>query len=101
MQKVPTPELLQKLAARETRFGGKVVDALKAFVGATAAPEPELVIPLRNAKPGMRLRQEIRSQTGALLVPYGFEMSERLLQRLSQVAPEVLDQPARLAPAKS
>jgi len=49
----------------------------------------------------MRLRQEIRSQVGALLVPFGFEISQRLLERLSQVAPETLEQPARLAPARS
>jgi hypothetical protein len=53
-------------------------------------------MPLRDAKPGMRLRDEIRTSVGALLVPVGFEISERLLERISQVAPEVLEQTVRL-----
>ena len=44
----------------------------------------------------MRLRDEIRTSVGALLVPVGFEISERLLDRISQVAPEVLEQTVRL-----
>jgi hypothetical protein len=38
----------------------------------------------------MRLKQEIRTATGALLVPTGFEISQRLLERISQVAPAAL-----------
>ena len=45
----------------------------------------------------MRLREEIRSATGALLVPIGFEISERLLERLRQVSPGALDQQVRLS----
>jgi hypothetical protein len=56
----------------------------------------EIEMPLRDAKPGMRLRDEIRTSVGALLVPVGFEISERLLQRISQVAPDVLDRTVRL-----
>jgi hypothetical protein len=48
----------------------------------------------------MRLRDEIRTQTGALLVPIGFEISLRLIERVTQVAPEVLDNVVRLAPAR-
>jgi hypothetical protein len=101
MQKLPPAEIQQKLMAREARFGAKVLDAIKASVGITAEPEQEIVVPLRDAKPGMRLRQEIRSHVGALLVPFGFEISQRLLERLSQVAPDVLEQPVRLAAARA
>jgi len=45
----------------------------------------------------MRLREEIRTSSGALLVPIGFEISERLLERLLQVAPDVLEQQVRLS----
>lgn len=99
MQELPKAEILQKLQARETRFGNKVIAAMKSIIGAGADTPAEVSMPLRDAKPGMRLRQEIRSHTGALLVPFGFQISERLLERLSQVAPEALDQPTRLVPA--
>jgi CheY-like chemotaxis protein len=100
-QEMSKADILQKLQTREARFGAKVLDALKASIGLTIEPEPEVVIPLRDAKPGMRLRQEIRSHVGALLVPHGFQISQRLLERLSQVAPDVLDQPVRLAAASA
>jgi hypothetical protein len=66
-------------------------------LNAQAEPAREIVVPLRDARPGMRLRQEIRTAAGALLVPIGFEISERLLERISQVAPDVLYQDVRLS----
>jgi len=101
MQELPKAEILQKLESREARFGAKVLAALSTNIAPVAEPEPELVMPLRNARPGMRLRQEIRSHVGALLVPFGFEVSARLLERLSQVAPEALEQDVRLVAAKA
>ena len=61
-----------------------------------SSQKTEIVLPLHEASSGMRLRDEIRTTVGALLVPVGFEISERLLDRISQVAPEVLDQKVRL-----
>ncbi|HEV8441885.1 MAG TPA: response regulator [Steroidobacteraceae bacterium] len=101
MQDLPKADILEKLKSREARFGTKVLEAFQACIGLTDEAVAEIVVPLRDAKPGMRLRQEIRSQVGALLVPFGFEISQRLLERLSQVAPETLEQPVRLAPARS
>lgn len=93
---VSKAEIFQNLRARESRFGARVLEGLTASVGAAAEPETEIEIPLRDAKPGMRLRDEIRTSVGALLVPVGFEISERLLARISQVAPEALEQTVRL-----
>ena len=93
---VSKAHILQNLQARELRFGARVLAALTAKVAAAVEQESEIEIPLRDAKPGMKLRDEIRTTVGALLVPVGFEISERLLDRISQVAPEVLDQKVRL-----
>ncbi len=93
---VSKAQILQNLQARELRFGARVLAALTAKVAAAVEQESEIEIPLRDAKPGMKLRDEIRTTVGALLVPVGFEISERLLDRISQVAPEVLDQKVRL-----
>jgi len=97
----PWSEILNRLRARESRFGARVIDALAASTGIGREPDEEVVLPLREAQPGMRLRQEIRTQNGALLVPVGFEISSRLLERISQVAAEVLEHKVRLAPARA
>jgi len=95
-QGVSKAQILQNLRARELRFGARVLEAITAVIAVAVEQEQEIEIPLRDAKPGMRLRDEIRTSVGALLVPVGFEISERLLDRISQVAPEVLEQTVRL-----
>jgi response regulator RpfG family c-di-GMP phosphodiesterase len=90
-------EILQKLKAREARYGAGVITACQECFDFAPEPDVEIVAPLREAKPGMRLRQEIRSRSGALLVPIGFEISERLLSRLEQVLPEALNETVRLS----
>lgn len=101
-QGVPRAEILRRLRSRETRYSGLVLGAFEAVLAARPEPEREIVVPLREARPGMRLRDEIRTGNGALLVPIGFVVSERLLDRLRQVSPDVLEQPVRLSvPATS
>lgn len=91
--------IIEALRSREARFGTNVLDAFVSILKAQVEPQREILAPLRDAKPGMRLRQEIRTAAGALLVPVGFEITERLLERISQVAPDVLDQEVRLSSA--
>lgn len=47
-------------------------------------------MPLRLVKPGMIIMQDLRSQSGALLVTRGFEVSESFLQRLHNSGASVL-----------
>jgi hypothetical protein len=90
------PESLRRLREREPRFGGKVLSAFITIVGALPEPDAELNVLLRDAKPGMRLLDEIHNTAGALLVPIGFEISERFLERIAQVAPEALGRTVRV-----
>ncbi len=92
-------QILESLRGRKTRFGDRVVDALAAMIATTQEPGEALTLPLRQATTGMRLRQEIRTPLGALLVPIGIEINARLIDRISQIAPTLLDQPVKLAPA--
>ena len=96
-QGVARRDILRKLRSQEARFTTLVLDAFEATLEAQPESGREIEIPLRDARPGMRLREEIRSGTGALLVPIGFEISERLLDRLRQVSPGALDQQVRLS----
>jgi response regulator RpfG family c-di-GMP phosphodiesterase len=101
-QGVGRSEILRRLRTRERRFTSLVLEAFEAALAAHPEADREIVAPLRDSKAGMRLRDEIRTATGALLVPIGFEVSERLLERLQQVAPDVLEQQVRLSvPARS
>lgn len=95
-QGVARSEILRRLRDREARFTTVVLGAFDATLESHPETEREIVVPLREAKPGMRLREEIRNVAGVLLVPIGFEISERLLERLLQIAPDVLSQPVRL-----
>jgi len=99
IKEMPKKEIMQVLRSRESRFGSNVLEAFTAVVGAEAEPQVQ-TMRLREATPGMRLLQEIRTSSGALLVPIGFELSQRLLERISQVAPEALEEMVRLAPAR-
>jgi hypothetical protein len=99
-QGLSKPQLLQNLWRLEPRFGSNVLQAIETNLAHMEETGEHLTLPLRQATPGMRLKQELRTPAGALLVPIGFEVSARLLDRISQVAPALLDQPARLAPAR-
>lgn len=97
IQGLTRAQILNALAQREVRFGAKVIAALADMVRAAEDLEDSVVMPLREARTGMRLRQEIRPPLGALLVPIGIEVSARLIDRISQIAPELLDQPMQFA----
>lgn len=96
----PKIDVLLDLRAREARFGANVLDALNACVNASFEQEKEIVLRLRDASPGMRLRDEIRTPVGTLLVPIGFIVTQRLIERISQVAPDALDKEVRLTVAR-
>jgi CheY-like chemotaxis protein len=92
-------QILESLRVRQARFGASVLDALAVNIAATIDEQEEVLeIPLRQATPGMRLRQELRTPVGALLVPIGIEISARLIDRISQMAPALLDQRVKVAP---
>jgi hypothetical protein len=92
-------QITKALKEREARLGTRVLDALCAMVLASEEQGASVTMPLRQATPGMRLRQEIRTPLGALLVPIGIEVSERLIDRISQIAPALLDEPVQLSRA--
>jgi len=94
---LPKIEALRELRAREARFGAKVLDALHASVQPAGEPDQVVVVRLREASPGMQLGDEIRNGHGTLLVPIGFILTQRLLDRIAQIAPEAMEQKVRVA----
>jgi CheY-like chemotaxis protein len=99
-------EIFVHLHKRVARFGEKLIMQLDDCIGHKArgtisrTPE-EREMKLSDVMPGMRLQTELRSTTGALLVPMNFEVSKTLLDRLANIAPELLDKPVRVTVAQA
>lgn len=88
---------LQALSARVGRFGAKLFGQLGHCEATDDSPEVPLEIPLRRVVTGMTILQEIRTQMGVLLVPKGFEVTRSFVERISNFAPELLDEKVRVA----
>jgi CheY-like chemotaxis protein len=91
---------LQSLSARVGRFGAKLFGQLGHCAATDDGSHEALEIPLRRVVAGMTIVHEIRTQKGVLLVPKGFEVTRTFLERVLNVAPELLDQPVRIAASK-
>jgi CheY-like chemotaxis protein len=88
------------LCARTTRFGPKLISQLDACIVTANSREQSLEIPLGSVSPGMVLLQELRMASGQLIVPSGFEVTKTFLDRIANIAPDLLDTPVRAsAPA--
>lgn len=77
--------VLQEEAGR--RFDPRVVRSFMHWLRHRADIEKtgSFTLPLASLRPGMRLRRELRTADGVLLVPAGHRISTRLLQRLARL----------------
>jgi hypothetical protein len=88
------------LCARTARFGPKLISQLDVLVATADEREKSAQIPLGQVAPGMILQDELRNAAGALLVPKGFEVTKTLLDRLANIAPELLEKTVRVTEAQ-
>jgi hypothetical protein len=84
------------LCARTARFGPKLISQLDALIASSNRNDPAMDIPLGHVSVGMILQQEIRNAQGVLLVPTGFEVTKSFLDRIANIAPELLETPVRV-----
>jgi response regulator RpfG family c-di-GMP phosphodiesterase len=89
--------IFENLRARVDRYGAQIIENLDSCVRTASADERVTEIPLRQVLPGMSLQQDIRTHLGALIVPKGFEVTQTFLERISNIAPELLDTPVRVS----
>jgi FixJ family two-component response regulator len=87
--------IFENLRARVGRYGAQIIENLDSCVRNASADEKFTELPLRQVLPGMSLQQDIRTHLGALIVPKGFEVTQTFLERISNIAPELLDTPVR------
>ena len=90
-----------QLCARTGRFGPKLVSQLDACIVSSEERQRSAEIPLGQVMPGMILLEELRNPAGVLLVPKGFEVTKTFLDRLSNIAPELLQTSIRVAETNS
>jgi response regulator RpfG family c-di-GMP phosphodiesterase len=84
------------LCARTARFGAKLISQLDACIVTSSSNEQSQEIALEQVVPGMTLLQEIRTPSGALLVPKGFEVTKTFLERVRNISPELLETTVRV-----
>jgi CheY-like chemotaxis protein len=96
-------EIFAELHKKSGRYGEKLVMQLDDCIGhkertttISRTPEEREML-LRDVMPGARLLSEIRTENGTLLVPLNFEVSKTLLDRISNIHPDLMAKPVRIA----
>lgn len=87
----------EHLRSRQGRYGSKLIENLDACAFPSEARQPQTEILLRHVEPGMILLQELRNSAGVLITPRGFEVTRTFVDRLANIAPELLDSKIRVS----
>ena len=87
----------QTLRARTGRHDPPLIDHLAAVVGAGSGRSEIIEIPVRQAKPGMIILDDLRTHMGTLLVPKGFEVTEVFIERMRNFGPGILSERIRVS----
>ncbi len=94
-------QICDQLCAQTPRFGAKLISQLDACIVSANARAQSSEIALGKVTPGMVLLQDLRAPSGVLLVPAGFEVTRTFLDRIANIAPELLDAPVRVKAAEA
>lgn len=81
---------VQMLRGRENRYGGKLIQEFATHLGAGSGEVEVVEMPLRQVRPGMTILQDVRTYLGTLLVPRGFEVTERFIERMPNFGAGIL-----------
>jgi FixJ family two-component response regulator len=88
--------IFEYLRSRVARYGQNIIDNLDSCVAKGSNETAALEIPLRQVVAGMTMQQDIRTHLGALIVPKGFEITKTFVERIGNIAPELLDSKVRV-----
>lgn len=89
-------DAFEYLHDRQVRYGDKVVIALEKCLSTRWHTGESMEITLRNVRPGMMIIEEARRQNGMLVIPRGAEVTKTFLQRIENIAPDLLDAKVRV-----
>ena len=91
---------MKVIRSKAARFGEPLLDKFAGMVGAEISKTEVREMLLRHVQPGMTIINDLRTHTGTLLVPRGFEITRTFLERLQNCGASVLDESVKvLVPA--
>ena len=82
---------VETLRGRKSRFGADLVEQFAQYVGAASSKGQVHQMAISSVRPGMTILQDVRTHLGTLLVPRGFEVTERFMERICNFGQDVLD----------
>jgi len=91
---------MQVIRSKAARFGQPLLDKFAGLIGVASGTTELREMPLRHVQPGMTIMDDLRTHTGTLLVPRGFEITRTFLERLQNYGASILDEKVKvLVPA--
>ena len=87
---------VQILRGREGRYGSVLVQEFATHLGARTGETHVVEIPLRAVRPRMTILQDVRTYMGTLLVPRGFEVTERFIERMPNFGDGILGEKVKV-----
>jgi CheY-like chemotaxis protein len=97
----PLDIAVQVLRSREQRYGVALVREFATHLGAGSSEMQVFEMPLRLVRPGMTILQDVRTYLGSLLVPQGFEVTERFIECMPNFGPGLLSERVQVRIAAS
>jgi response regulator RpfG family c-di-GMP phosphodiesterase len=73
---------MQTIRGKAGRYGESLIEKFAKLTGASSGTSEVHEMPLRFVQPGMTIMADLRTHTGTLLVPRGFEITPTFLERL-------------------
>jgi CheY-like chemotaxis protein len=82
---------IQMLNAHRGRFGSELLEQFARHMGVSHGQSEVREIALKSVLPGMTIMADVRTHIGTLLVPRGFEVTARFLDRIANFGPDILE----------
>ena len=86
---------IQILQGRTARFGVSLVEQFGVYLAAVGGAESRSIA-LRDVRPGMAITEDVRTHTGTLIVPRGFEVSDVFLELARTFGADLLNQSVKV-----
>jgi response regulator RpfG family c-di-GMP phosphodiesterase len=95
------PTAIQGIRAKINRHDGRLVEHLAAAVGEESAKVEICEIAVGKVKTGMIILDDVRTPSGVLLVPKGFEVTDVFIQRMRNFGSGILGERIRVSAASA
>ncbi len=87
---------MQTLRQHQGQYEVSLLEQLAAIAGTGGGAQEIRELPLKLVTPGMVMLEELRTHTGTLLVPKGFEVTPTFLERMSNFGSGMLNEKVRV-----